>query len=86
MRTSLVGAAVAALLAVTSYAGAAHAKAIGGCPEQSGFALVTVASLGITIEEAEGLPSLDGNGDGLTCIRPVADGKWMIFRDNTVRP
>lgn len=66
----------------------ASAKTIGGCPP--GFDLVTVASLGITPEEASGLPSLDGNNDGRTCIKaipaaessPFAGGK--VFRDNTV--
>lgn len=86
MRSSLVCAGAAVLVAAPLYGGAAHAKAVGGCPETAGFALVTVESLGIPDEDVEGLPSLDGNGDGLTCIRPVADGKWMIFRDNTVRP
>ena len=64
--------------------GAAQAKSVGSCPTEAGFALVTVLSLGITPELSEGYPSLDGNGDGLTCIKPVADGKWTIFRDNTV--
>ncbi|MCA1707692.1 MAG: hypothetical protein LC808_32245, partial [Actinobacteria bacterium] len=66
----------------------ASAEAVGGCPAT--FELVTVESLGITPETASGIPSLDGNGDALTCIMPsranehavIAGG--FIFRDNTV--
>lgn len=66
----------------------ASAKTVGGCPPN--FELVTVASLGINPEEASGIPSLDGNDDGMTCIMPlranersVAAG-GIVFRDNTV--
>ena len=40
------------------------------------------------VEEAEGLPSLDGNGDGLTCIRPVADGSsgWLSTCSPSPKP
>ena len=68
----------------------ASAKAVGGCP--TGYELVTVESLGLTPEEATGIPSLDGNRDTLTCIMflPVPEGSHLsgafVFRDNTVRP
>lgn len=67
----------------------ASAKAVGGCPR--GFELLTVESLGLTPEEANGIPSLDGNRDALTCIMflPVPEGTHLegafVFRDNTVR-
>ena len=53
---------------------------------------MTVESLGLTPEEATGIPSLDGNRDTLTCIMflPVPEGSHLdgafVFRDNTVRP
>ena len=68
--------------------GAAVGKSVGGCPQGGGaeFKLVTVESLGITPETATGIPSLDGNGDGLTCIKllPNQPAGTFIFRDNTV--
>ena len=69
--------------------GAAIGKSVGGCPKGAGekWELVTVASLGITPETATGIPSLDGNGDGLTCIKPLPNHPVegaLIFRDNTV--
>jgi hypothetical protein len=64
--------------------GSAVGKSIGGCPESSSgkWELVTVESLGIPPEAATGIASLDGNGDGLTCIKPQGTGG--VFRDNTV--
>ncbi len=82
---------LAALLLLAAFEGGATAKTIGGCPSGDGWQLVTVASLGITPEEASGIASLDGNGDGSTCITPVpsnpaaVNSGAMIFRDNTVR-
>ncbi len=79
----------AALLAVSSTAiplSTASAKSTGNCPPgQAGYELIDVSELGITPETATGIPSLDGNGDGLTCIKPLpnSDGN-IIFRDNTV--
>ena len=35
-----------------------------------------------------GIPSLDGNGDGLTCTKPFFHGPLdggFVFRDNTVQ-
>ena len=82
------------LLGTTSVAaallapGAAVGKSVGGCPKGAGekWELVTIASLGITPETATGIPSLDGNGDGLTCIKllPNQPAGTFIFRDNTV--
>lgn len=81
-------ASIATCLAMLVLAPGASAKAVGGCPV--GFELVTVESLGIPSEDVTGIPSLDGNRDGLTCIRwfsvsensPVSGG--FVFRDNTV--
>jgi len=78
--------ATAAVVLVLS--SGASAKTVGGCP--TNFELVTVESLGLTEEQANGIPSLDGNGDGLTCIRPLAASEnaiifgGFVFRDNTV--
>ena len=63
-------------------------KSIGGCPESASakWQLVTVESLGVPPEAATGLASLDGNGDGWTCIKPMpsfGEGAFF-FRDNTV--
>ena len=64
--------------------GSAVGKSVGGCPDSASekWELVTVESLRITPETATGIPSLDGNGDGLTCIKPKGEGG--VFRDNTV--
>ena len=89
MRRSLSVFVLAAML-VGLLSGAVSAKSIGGCPARGGWERVTVESLGIPENEVSGIPSLDGNGDGLTCIRPVpaADPAVIsgaqIFRDNTV--
>ncbi len=70
--------------------GLARAKSLGACPTGSGaeWTLVTVSSLGIDPETAMGIPSLDGNGDGMTCIRTPPQesplGELTLFRDNTV--
>lgn len=79
--TMLAIAVVAAALLAT---GSAVGKSIGGCPESASakWELVTVESLGIPPEAATGIASLDGNGDGLTCIKPQGTGG--VFRDNTV--
>ena len=76
-------------LVMVGFPSGSSAKAVGGCP--TGFELVTIESLGLTPEEAKGIPSLDGNVDGNTCINPLPvpagshlDGAF-IFRDNTVR-
>jgi hypothetical protein len=76
---------VAAVLLVPS---TAVGKSVGGCPDSASakWELVTVESLGIPPESATGLASLDGNGDGWTCIKPMpAFGPGgFVFRDNTV--
>jgi hypothetical protein len=86
------GAAVAVLAATVAVAfpGTASAKSIGGCPTGDDWNLVTVASLGIPPDTAVGIPSLDGNQDGWTCIKPfvgvpgIPEGAF-VFRDNTVQ-
>ena len=76
---------VAAAAFITTLAQAAEGPPIGGCPEN--FELVSVDELGI--EDPQGLPSLDRNEDGFTCImflerHPLGDAVF-VFRDNTVR-
>ena len=85
------GAAVAVLAATlaVAFAGTASAKSIGACPTGDNWSRVTVASLGITPEVANGIPSLDGNRDGWTCTKPLGvpglpEGAF-VFRDNTVQ-
>ncbi len=81
---------VAAAVSLALPAGSA-AKSLGACPSGGDWQRVTVESLGITPEIASGIASLDGNGDGLTCIfaYPGADPSGspgaFIFRDNTVK-
>jgi hypothetical protein len=68
------------------------AKSVGGCPlGPAGYwQLVTVESLGIDPETASGIPSLDGNADGWTCIALIPANETsviaggFVFRDNTV--
>ena len=59
-------------------------------PAWDGWQLVAVADLGITPEEATGIASLDGNGDGMTCIKPQPNFPKnpgaFTFRDNTAGP
>jgi hypothetical protein len=82
--------ATAGAFALALAAGTADARTIGGCPTGSGaeWQLATVESLGIDPETAMGIPSLDGNADGWTCIRipPQVSplGELTLFRDNTV--
>ena len=45
--------------------------------------------LGLDPETASGIPSLDGNGDGWTCIMSLSNHPVegaFVFRDNTVGP
>jgi hypothetical protein len=77
---------ILATIAATVMAGAmasAAGKPIAGCPHGGAWQLVTVASLGFPPEQIAGIQSLDGNGDGRTCIRPA--GSSITFRDNNVR-
>ncbi len=81
---SLGAAGAAALLAGLSMAPAA-AKSAGGCPApESGFSLAVVADIFPPDYEQA---SLDGNGDGLTCIKPkiIQGEEYTFFRDNTVQ-
>ena len=81
-RTTMLATAVVAAAYLAP--GSAVGKSTGGCPESASekWELVTVESLGIPPEAATGIASLDGNGDGLTCIKPQGTGG--VFRDNTV--
>src|SRR5262245_8746257 len=92
-RTVWVLTAIAVILLVMPVHGAS-AKSTGGCPNGSGekWVLASVAGLGIDPEVASGIPSLDGNGDGNTCIRKSHGFEGticnmeqrIVFRDNTV--
>ena len=77
--------AVAALLP-----GTATATSTGGCPTGDTWHLVTIESIGFDPATATGVPSLDGNGDGLTCIQYLPNyprfPNAFVFRDNTVGP
>ena len=85
LRRMMVLLGTAGIAAALFAPGAAVGKSVGGCPQGANekWQLVTVASLGIDPETATGIPSLDGNADGLTCIKPHSDGGG-VFRDNTV--
>jgi hypothetical protein len=82
--TTAAALAVGASLVASTGAGA---TSTGSCPSGDSWTLVAVADLGIPPEEASGIPSLDGNGDGMTCIKPgpTPNGPQLIFRDNTVQ-
>jgi hypothetical protein len=75
--------AVAALLPAT-----ASGTSTGGCPTGDSWNLVTIESIGFNPSTASGVPSLDGNGDGLTCIHYLTNyprfPNAFVFRDNTV--
>jgi hypothetical protein len=79
-----------AFVAIALPVAPASATSTGGCPSGDDWQMVTVASLGIDPETASGIPSLDGNGDGLTCIKGLANyprfPNAFVFRDNTVGP
>ena len=80
-----VAGGVAILLAFATVAMKASGP-VGGCPKGSGdWELVVVAVVFPDVDPTilAGIPSLDGNGDGLTCIRPA--GLSVTFRDNTVQ-
>jgi hypothetical protein len=88
MKRRLVGALSIAALTVSLGATGAQAKSVGGCPPGGEWDLVTVESLNLPPEVTMGLASLDGNGDGRTCVMdlgnfPVAG--TFVFRDNTVQ-
>jgi hypothetical protein len=51
----------------------AAGTSIGGCASGGNWELRTVAELGIDHEMAAGIPSLDGDGYGRTCIHPLAN-------------
>jgi hypothetical protein len=88
MKRRLVAALSIAALTVGLGATGAQAKSVGGCPRGGDWDLVTVESLDLPSEIVSGLASLDGNGDGWTCIKPLANfpaPEVLIFRDNTVQ-
>ncbi|HEU4356747.1 MAG TPA: hypothetical protein VFT27_14255 [Actinomycetota bacterium] len=72
----------------------ASATSTGGCPEGASgkWVLASVEGLGVSPDVASGIASLDGNGDGNTCIRKLHASEGticnmenpIIFRDNTV--
>lgn len=90
MRRVLIGLSLVVGLVGAVFPSGAAAKSVGGCPSGDGWQLVTVESLGITPEQASGIPSLDGKQDGWTCISPSRINSAApvfgadVFRDNTV--
>jgi hypothetical protein len=64
--------------------GNASAKSTGTCPPDGDWRLVAVADL--SLMPGLNLASVDGNGDGLTCIKPwpPSPSSGLIIRDNTV--
>jgi hypothetical protein len=66
----------------------AGAQPVGGCPSGDDWELVRAVDV-IDPEFISGLPSLDGNGDGMTCIQYLpnhpAGSDIFVFRDNTVQ-
>jgi hypothetical protein len=84
---------IAVMLLVIPIQGAS-ATSTGGCPKGASekWILASVEGLGIDPELASGIPSLDGNQDGNTCIRTlhVVEGticnmeNQIVFRDNSV--
>ena len=80
---AVVGSSV---LVLSLAASPAEAKSTGRCPLGGSWTLTSLADLGVDPEEAVGIPSLDGNADGYTCITRLIDpaGGVIIFRDNTV--
>jgi hypothetical protein len=80
--------AAALCLAGLSFAAPASATSLGGCPSGGTWQQVRVVDV-LDPEFISGNPSLDGNGDGLTCIQyllnhPAGDDIF-VFRDNTVQ-
>ena len=85
LRVTVMAASAAALLAAAPTAGA---TSTGACPSGGTWTLTSIADLGITPEDSTGIPSLDGNGDGMTCIKSFSHGPLdggFAFRDNTVQ-
>lgn len=80
----------APLVVAVALPATAAGTSTGGCPSGGNWELRTVAELGIDPEVASGIPSLDGNGDGRTCIHPLPNyprfPDAFVFRDNTVGP
>ena len=85
-----VGAASIAALCLVglSFAAPANRRPAGGCPSGGTWQLVRAVDV-IDPEFISGFPSLDGNGDGLTCIQYLpnhpAGSDIFVFRDNTVQ-
>jgi hypothetical protein len=95
MRRILLAMAVAALMAVMAASSAAaqgppeqaQGPPVGGCPESYEPGLVTVEFVlaGTGLEEPD--PSMDPNGDGLTCLKLLDTGSGLraTWHDNVIR-
>ncbi len=93
MRRMILALAVAALMAVMAASAAAAAPApgagppIGGCPAsfEPGLVPVKVVLDGAGLEEPD--PSMDPNGDGLTCLKllDTGSGTRATWHDNVLR-
>lgn len=73
------------LLALAAGPVSAAGKPIGGCP--TGFTLRLASDFPFN-EGDPGWNSIDGNGDGYTCLRPTPTPPWpyaAVLVDNTVK-
>ncbi|MBA3431968.1 MAG: hypothetical protein H0U16_10885 [Actinobacteria bacterium] len=91
MKRTVACLSITAVLVLSAFSSGAAAKSTGACPKDGNWELVTLGSLGLTPGDATGIPSLDGNQDGLTCIKPLTPTNpaapvvgGFVFRDNTV--
>ncbi len=81
---ALVMAAMMVAMAAPTFAAEAQGPPVGGCPP--GFELVTVEFVlaGAGLEEPD--PSMDPNGDGLTCLKllDTGAGTRATWHDNVI--
>jgi hypothetical protein len=85
MRRLVTIASLVLLLGTAGIPPSAAKEPLGACPPGDDWELVKVSSLHIPREVVSGLASLDGNGDGWTCVSPLEQRGGLVFRDNTVQ-
>jgi len=82
---------VATGLALVVVAPATASSGGAGCAPNGGWNLLAVSDVLTMLGLTEAPPSMDGNGDGMTCVRfqELANGNkgWtaVIYADNNVR-
>jgi len=83
----ILAATAGAAFVLTLGVSPASGTSTGACPQpgNANWELRTLESLGITPETADGIASLDGNGDLKTCVKFLPNQGFYIFRDNTVQ-